>query len=171
VSAFEKLRANLASDPRVQQASEWYQKKPPRDQLVIRAVATLAVLAILFSLFVAPLIRENAELKETLERKVSFYELMAENGARFSSSGSVSGNKPLLSTVSQEARKSGITLTRYEQDGSSLRVWVDDAGFDDAIRWIESLSRQKGVVASQVNIDRDDQPGRADIRITFSQGG
>lgn len=169
----EKLRNAVMGDARVQQGIDWYRRLPARDQMIVRLVAVLAALAILFSLFVAPLIRKHTELSVRLEDKISFYNLMAENGARFGggSQAGASANKPLLAVVSQEAKKSGIALTRYEQDGTSLRVWVDDAGFDEAIAWIENLARRQGVIASQVNIDRDNQQGKADFRITFTQGG
>ncbi|WP_370291918.1 type II secretion system protein GspM [Thalassolituus sp.] len=170
MNALTKLWGELQADPRVQQAIDWYQKKPPVEQSVIRALVAFVAVGLIYLIFIAPLVEEHRQLTSSLQKKTAFYELMAENGAQFAGSGSgASGNKPLLSVVSQEARKAGIALTRYEQDGAALRVWVDDASFDDAMRWIESLARRQGVVATQANIDRDAQPGRADIRITFSQ--
>jgi general secretion pathway protein M len=97
---------------------------------------------------------------------------MAQNGARFSGSLPRSSNidKPILAVVSQQAKRDQIQLTRYEQDGESLRVWVDNTSFDDAAQWIERLSRTQGVQVGQINIDRQAEPGRVDLRVTFTQG-
>lgn len=171
-AALDKIQVAFLEDPRVRQVQDWYQAQTVRDQLVVRLVLGLIILAVVFSIFVAPLIRQNSELKSQLETKTEFYELMAKNGARFSGSsvGVSSLDKPILAVVSQQARKDQIQLTRYEQDGESLRVWVDNASFDDSARWIERLSRTQGVQVGQINIDRKPEPGRVDLRVTFTQG-
>lgn len=168
----DKLRSALESDPRIQQAKDWYQSQTPRDQLIVRGVAILLAISLAFLVLVLPLIQQNAELNTTLNAKVGFYNTMADNADRFAQSGGASAgasNTPLLALVSQQARKSGVTLTRYEQDGDSLRVWVDGVAFDDAISWMEALGRQFGVRATQVNIDRINDAGRVNIRATFSK--
>ncbi|MDF1763185.1 MAG: type II secretion system protein M [Oleibacter sp.] len=173
--AFGKFSSSLSqawrNDPRVGQAKDWYQHLPARDQLVVRFIGVLLLIALLFMVFVAPLIKDHRELQATLDKKIDFYELLAENGVLYASGGKGSANgRPLLALVNAEARKGNVTLTRFEQDGADLRVWVDDVGFDDVIAWIETLSRQYGVVTSQITIDRDDKVGRVDVRATFTGG-
>lgn len=170
MKALDKIQAAFLEDSRVQQAQAWYQAQSVRDQTIVRLVIWLFILAVIFSIFVAPLIRQNNELKSQLESKTEFYELMAQNGARFVGATGNTAGKPILAVVSQQAKREQIVLTRYEQDGESLRVWVDNASFDDTSRWIEDLSRTKGIQVSQINIDRKNEPGRVDLRVTFTQG-
>ena len=172
MKALDKLRSSLESDPRVQQARDWYHAQAPRDQLIVRGVAILLALSLTFLILVLPLLQQNTQLSTTLNAKMSFYNTMADNAGRFAQgrgASAAASNTPLLALVSQQARKSGVTLTRYEQDGDSLRVWVDGAAFDEAITWMEELGRQFGVRATQVNIDRIGDAGRVNIRATFSK--
>lgn len=172
MKALDKVRIAFTENARIRQAQDWYQSQTARDQLVVRLVLGLLIMAVIFSIFVAPLIRQNGELSKELETKTQFYELMAQNGARFSGSLPRSSNidKPILAVVSQQAKRDQIQLTRYEQDGESLRVWVDNTSFDDAAQWVERLSRTQGVQVGQINIDRKPEPGRVDLRVTFIQG-
>lgn len=170
-SQISEIRTKLESDPRVTQVKDWYQALPSRDQLIVRLVGALLVFALFYLFFIAPLINEHRELINKLERKKDFYQLMADNSAQFSSGTVPAANssKPLLAVVNQEARRGKVKLTRYEQDGESLRIWMDDAKFEDAILWLERLSRTHAVVVSQINIDRSEKPGYADIRATFTR--
>lgn len=171
MKALNKVKTAFFQDARVRQVQDWYQAQSARDQLIVRMLVGLLIMAVIFSIFVAPLIRQNNELTQKLDTKTEFYELMAQNGARFAgSSGGATLDKPILAVVSQQAKRDQIQLTRYEQDGESLRVWIDNAAFDDAIQWIERLSRTQGIQAGQINIDRKPEPGRVDIRVTFTQG-
>jgi len=171
MSFTDKLKNSFNADPRVQQAQGWYRDQTPRDQAVVKLVAGLVAAALIFLIFVAPLIKQNRALNSKLESATGFYNLMAENADRFASGrAATAGNKPLLGVVSQQARRYQITLTRYEQDGESLRVWMDNVSFDDAATFMENLARSQGVRVSQINIDRSQESGRANIRATFSQG-
>ena len=172
-SQVSELRAKFRADPRIAQVNEWYQHLPPRDQLIVRIVGSLLILAVIYMLLFAPLINKNRELTSQLERKKDFYQLMADSGARFASGngGSVNSNssKPLLALINQEARRNRVKLSRYEQNSDSLRIWLEDVKFNDAIGWIEKLSRNHGVQVSQINIDRSEKSGYADIRATLSR--
>lgn len=172
MKAFDNMKNAIASDPRIQQAKDWYQSQTPRDQLIVRSVGAFVAVALVFLILVLPLVQHNQNLATTLSSKVNFYNQMADNADRFAGNSGVSrgsANTPLLALVSQQARRSGVTLTRYEQDGDSLRVWVDGVAFDEAIGWIEALARQFGVRATQVNIDRIAEAGRVNIRATFTK--
>lgn len=167
-----RISDQLASDPRAQQAKDWYQHQTPRDQLIVRAVAVLVLLAVIFSLFFAPLIKQNESLNNELTQKLGFYQLMIDNAPQFGGRAAVasSDGKSLLASVGNQARASQVRMTRYEQDGDSLRVWLDNVSFDDTMTWIETLSQRHSVFVSQINIDRTDNSGLVDVRVTFTQG-
>lgn len=170
--SLSRIGDQLASDPKVQQAKDWYQHQTPRDQLIVRFVAALLLLAIIFSLFFAPLIKQNASLNSELTQELGFYQLMMDNASQFGGRAAVatSDGKSLLASVGNQARASQVRMTRYEQDGESLRVWLDNASFDNTMRWIETLSQRHNVFVSQINIDRTDNSGLVDVRVTFTQG-
>ncbi len=167
-----KMGDRLSSDPRVQQARDWYQHQTPRDQLIVRLVAVLLLLAIIFSVFFAPLIKRHESLSNELNKQLGFYQLMIDNAPQFGgrAAAASSDGKSLLASVGNQARASQVRMTRYEQDGDSLRVWCDNVKFDDTMVWIETLAQRNSVFVSQINIDQTDNSGIVDVRVTFVQG-
>lgn len=164
----------LNKDPRVAAAKDWYGQLPSRDRNIVNGVAIFAVVAIVFSLLFAPMLKRQDTLAVELDKQLALYNLMANNGAQFNNGRagvSAAAEQPLLAVVTQQARKNNIILTRYEQDGSGLRIWLENVSFDDTITWLETLSARFGISVSQINIDKDTQPGRVDIRATLSREG
>ena len=167
MSQLDQLKTQLNNQPQVQAVQQWYQALPARDQLIVRAVGLFVALALVFVVIYAPLIKEQRSLQSKLDRAVVSYNKIAENAHKFGGAGGTNAG-PVLSVVTQQARRSGITLSRYEQDGKGLRIWVDKVAFDEAIAWLEELQAKNGIVVSQINIDRKDNPGWVDLRATLS---
>ncbi|WP_430462512.1 type II secretion system protein GspM [Thalassolituus sp. LLYu03] len=165
----EQMLQKVKASPQWQQAAHWYQALPARDQMVVRLVGWLMVAALVFLIIYAPLIKSQRASEAALGKNIGVYNMLAENAHRFGGGNSGAAQGPLLATVMQQAKASGITLSRYEQDGKSLRVWLERVPFDDAIGWLEQLQASKGVHVSQINIDRGERPGVVDIRATLNQ--
>lgn len=167
MSRFEEMSAKLASNQQLQPAIQWYQALTTRDQAIVKGLAGFCVAALVFLLVYAPLIKDQGKLQNRLDRAVATYNKIAENAHKFGGAGGSSG-APILSLVTQEARNQAITLSRYEQDGKGLRVWVEKVSFDEGITWLENLNAKHGIRVSQINIDRKDNPGWVDIRATLT---
>ncbi len=164
-----QLQAQLQSNKTVQAAQHWYQSLPTRDRLVVKGISALLVLALVFVTIYAPLIRSQKAAALSLEKNLATYNLLAENAHRFGGvSSAAAADAPILATVTQQAKKAGIVLSRYEQDGKGLRVWVEKAAFDDAISWLEGMQARHGIRVSQITIDRTDRSGLVDIRATLT---
>ncbi|MGA9422237.1 MAG: type II secretion system protein GspM, partial [Rhodanobacteraceae bacterium] len=59
-------------------------------------------------------------------------------------------------------------LKRVEPVGArSVRVTFETAGFDALMRWLEDLSRDYGVEASDFSADRADGIGLVNARVTL----
>lgn len=167
MSRVEELTQKLSSHPQLQPAVQWFQALSARDQLVVKGLAVFCAVSLVFLLVYAPLIKDQSKLQKRLDRAVATYDNIAENAHRFGGAGGSSG-APILSVVTQQARSQAITLSRYEQDGSGLRVWVENVSFDEGIAWLESLKAKHGIRVSQINIDRKENPGWVDIRATLT---
>ena len=59
MKALDKLRSSFESDPRIQQARDWYHAQTPRDQLIVRGVVILLALSPAFLILVLPLTANN----------------------------------------------------------------------------------------------------------------
>lgn len=165
-----QLLEQIKASPAFQSAVHWYQALPARDRLVVRLVAGLMGAALVFLLLYAPLLKAQRAAEGALKKNLATYNLLADNAGRFGSVAVGGGAQaPLLATVTQQAKAAGISLSRYEQDGKSLRVWLDKVNFDEAIGWLERLQAANGITVSQVTIDRSERAGVVDIRATLGQ--
>ncbi len=165
---FDEFKLKLLAQPSVQQAINWYNSLPKRDQLIIKVVSGLLMVALVFIMFYAPLLQAKKTAKSQLERNLSTYNLIASNAGRFGgASGQANMGGSILAATTSLAQQQGINLSRYEQDGVNLRVWLDKTPFDEAITWFEALESQRGIRVSQISIDKTDRAGRVDIRATL----
>lgn len=171
MSRFDELSQQIMEHPQLANARSWYDALPSRDQMVVKAVSVLVMVALIFVVVYAPLMRTNQSLQTGLEKKIAVYDLIAENAGRFGSvSTVVSTDGPILSRITQSARKSGIKLDRYEQDGKGVRIWMDKIKFDRFITWIEVLGTQHSIYVNQITVDRDESTGWVDVRATLVPG-
>lgn len=164
-----ELKNKLVSEPTVAKLQTRYRNLSGREQSIVKLVAGLLVALLIVQVTVVPLYQKNQQLSADLDKQLVLYNRMAENGYRFKSSTNVmSSNRPLLREVTRVTKLRQVTLSRYEQDSTNLRVWFDNASFDDAANLMQDLS-QVGILVNQINIDRQDQPGRVNIRATLSR--
>ncbi|MCY0965490.1 type II secretion system protein M [Parathalassolituus penaei] len=168
----QQIRQQVLAQPTVQQALNWYQALAPRDRLIVKAVAGLAAIALVFVLVYAPLLRSHQQLEQDLARKLDTWELIAGNAHRFGDAAADAPDTgaPVLPRVSQSARQAGIKLDRFEQDGKDVRIWIDRVSFDAFIAWVEQLQAREGIVVSQITIDSTNGPGWVNVRATLSPG-
>lgn len=76
----------------------------------------------------------------------------------------------LLSLIDSTAKKGGLgsALKRVKPEGNNkVSVWLEEASFDDAVKWMEQLNRSYAIEVSSLVIDRKETPGRIDSRIVF----
>lgn len=163
----DALKQELQKSGLWQAWNGWYGHLNARDQKIVKVAASLTGLAVVLMLVVAPLVQKNAALQQQYQRSLASYTLMADNAYRFGGARSSSQGGPILGRITQQAQKYGLSLSRYEQDGSDLRIWLDNVAFDDAIGWLEQL-QQDNIRSSLVTIDRT-EVGRVNLRATLTQ--
>lgn len=171
----QQIQQQLLNQPTVQQAIQWYQALIPRDRLIVKSVAAVAAVALVFVLVLAPLINANRMLRQDLAHKLDTWELIAGNAYRFGGAAGRAGTDadsgaPILPRVSQSARQAGVKLDRFEQDGKDVRIWIDRVSFDAFIAWVEQLQAREGIVVSQITVDSTNAPGWVNIRATLTSG-
>lgn len=72
-----------------------------------------------------------------------------------------------LTFVTQSAKQHQLSLKRVQPEGSNkLRLWLETAPMDKTLAWLESLT-QGGLVIDDISIERQPQPGLANIRATL----
>ena len=83
------------------------------------------------------------------------------------------GGKSLLTTVDSTAKSSrlGTALKRVQPDGEKrVRVWMEQANFDDVISWLVQLDTRHGVNIESSVFEMKQESGRVDARLVFEEG-
>ncbi len=167
----------LKQHPTVQSIRSRYDQMPQRDQRALKLLALALALALVYLLVWRPVaeFREDArgemasaedllgwiQGQESIARNISTME-PSEDGADNLRDGS------LLRTVTESAENSGLSLQRFEPSGDdAMRIWVDDVPFTDLAQWLAHLQSEYGIGVDQVVVDRTDEPGLVDARITL----
>jgi general secretion pathway protein M len=165
---WHEVRQKFKQLPPVISFNLWYSNQNLRDQKIINAISAFVVLCLFIVIFVQPFLAEQETYQAKLNKSLSTYELLASNAHKFQ--GQVLGkasNGPILAIVTEQAKRSGINLKRFEPDGDGLRIWLEDAAFDDAIRWLEELNQKHNIQIKQINVERSEASGLVDLRGTL----
>lgn len=79
------------------------------------------------------------------------------------------GGPSLLPLAEQSAKAHGLgpALKRIQPDGQhSVRVWLEQASFDDTLRWLDTLAGRHGVKIGAFSAERADA-GRVHARLVL----
>lgn len=161
----------------LRKANGWYHSLSGRDQLALQALVTALVIFCLYALVWRPSVEYRERSEAAAGQAYSDLQWMVNNErqarqlARNSgqSSGSLPAGQSLLSLVSSSARGQGLTLQRFEPRGEDkVNVWLDKVEFNQLMKWLDGLSKQNGVRVEQISVDRAQEPGRVQARLSLT---
>ena len=72
-------------------------------------------------------------------------------------------NGSLPQAVNQTASRVRIAIARMQPQGEELKVWVDEAPFNDVLSWLQALENM-GVKIIDVDVAQADAPGHIKVR-------
>ncbi len=155
----------------------WWQSLAPGERRTLGVGAVVAVLLLGWALIWHPLATKRAELERTLDERRRDFAYVSAGAAeveRLRAAGAHSRadrqGRSLLALADATARGGGLepALKRVEPAGArSVRVSFEAVRFDALIGWIEALSRDYGVEASDLSAERADGIGIVDARVTL----
>lgn len=163
----EQGKQQIVASSLYQGGASWYSGLASRDQLLVKALSILIVIALLFVWVFQPSFVAKDKANQRFESEISFHNKLKENAFLFTSGKAVSGSTSggsILSIVNNSAKAKSIVLKRFEPEGQNgLRVWLDRANFNSVIDWLEILESQKGISIDQISIDKV-SPGLVNLR-------
>ncbi len=155
----------------------WWRSLASKDQRVLGLGAVVVVLLLGWALLWHPLAARRTELQRNVDdqaRDLAYVRLGAAEVERLRATGMRSRGdrqgKSLLALADATARDAGLgdALERVEPVGAnSVRVRLEGASFDAMMEWLETLSRQFGIEASDLSADRADGLGLVNARATL----
>ena len=69
----------------------------------------------------------------------------------------------LPQAVNQTANRLQIAISRMQPQGEELKVWVDQAPFNDVLSWLQTMENQ-GIRIITVDLTEADAPGLVKVR-------
>ena len=155
----------------------WWKTLAPREQRLVAIGAPVAVLLLGWAFVWHPLAAKRAELRETIDsqrRDLAYVRVAEAEVERLRATGTHSRGqregRSLLALADATARGLGLesALRRVEPVGAnSVRVSFEFASFDTLVGWIESLSRNYGVEATDFSADKADGVGLVNARVVL----
>lgn len=159
----------------------WYLQLQQREQRMLAAGAAALVLLLLYALVWSPLTTHQQTLRETVKEQQATA-LWMQQAAREATqlraarptAGKIAAGQSLLALVDQSAKNSqlGSAMKRVEPEGQTgVRVWFEQANFDDLVLWLEALQRDYGVHISTLVVERQETPGQVNARVGLEEEG
>lgn len=157
-------------------AQRW-QELSTRDRRTLSAGVVAIVLLLGWAFVWHPLAQRRIELGRQVEqsrRELAYVRAGAGGIERLRAAGTGSRadreGRSLLALADATARSGGLeaALKRVEPAGSGrVRVSFEFANFDALVEWVEALSRDFGVEATDFSADRADGVGLVNARVTL----
>lgn len=160
---------------------EWWEGLQASEQRILALGAVALVLIFAFFGIWQPLQKDVVSLEQEVEQQRAIKRWMTQAAAEVKQ---LRGNgaavarpkdgRSLLAVVDQTAKRSGLGagLKRLEPDGqAAVKVWLEQVKFDDMVRWLNQLQSKNALSVDSITIDRQDEPGRVNARMTLEAAG
>ena len=154
----------------------WLQLKP-RERIIIIASGIILGVLFIYLLVLEPQFEKTERLTLSIakqEKLLTWIKEASSEARQLQRTNNLNGVRPvgqsLLGLIDRTAKAGNLSdsMKRVEPDGSTrVRVWLEQASFDDITRWLETLERQYGLKVNSVVIDKEELPGRVNARLIF----
>lgn len=147
-----------------------------RERIMVTVAAAVLVVFILYAMAWQPLTNKVAGLTRAVAEQNNTLDWMRRSADEIKQikMSSRRGGGSLLTRVERTARihKLGDALKRIDPAGTDnrVRLQLEQAGFDDLLRWIEVLASQHGIHVDVLTVDGL-SGGRVNARLTLTGGG
>lgn len=170
--------ASLRELPLIQKLTARYDQLSRRDQQAVMVLGLAVLLAVLYLAIWKPAAdfreratasRDNAiALVAWMASNEESLQRLAEDRRRGRTAAAPEDGRQLMSLVTGSARQAGLSLQRFEPSGdNAMRVWIEDAPFNQVARWLEELATGHGITIDQASVDRAGNPGQVGVRLTL----
>ncbi|PTQ88286.1 type II secretion system protein GspM [Agitococcus lubricus] len=143
---------------------DYLAKLSPRDRVAVIVLAIFVVISCV-GLAVLKLHRAADKAQQQAEQEKELYTWLQASMPLLAGGASINGGS-VLDTVSASAGVTGITMQRFEPDGDSVRVWLENAEFAKVANWLHSLSQQ-GINAQEVHFEQNSKG--LSVRLVFGR--
>ena len=158
--------------------SLWHQSLPQRDRVLVNATSVILAITLLYLLIWEPIYQGLEQQQQQYKSQQSIVSWMRDAAAevkvlkRSGVKAVTSSNQPVSLLIEQSAKISGLknNFDKLESSGKEgARVKLDTASFNQMLIWLNNLEKQHGITVTSANIERANEPGTVNARLSFSR--
>ncbi|NQD35671.1 type II secretion system protein M [Permianibacter sp. IMCC34836] len=160
-----------------QQAQNWYASKSAADKRALTLMALVLVPALIYFTLVFPLQRARNNLSADVLKQEAELATMQENVARVLASRGGAGGKldragrRLPQLISDTAPQFNLIVSRLQPRGDNeVQIWLEDASFDDGLRWLHQMETGYGLQVASLNISSGKASGMVKLQLKLKDG-
>ncbi len=162
--------------PAVRSAIAQYDHLSHRDRRALQIMIAALTVAVLYLAVWRPIVdfrNQGYERMQDARERIAWISAREQDLERIAQSresgqGGSLGDADLLKTVTDSADRSGLPLQRFEPSGDdAMRLWLEAVPFTELTQWLAHLQSEYGLVVDQASLDRTDEPGLVDARLTL----
>lgn len=164
----------------LEQAIQRFKSLDPRERYMVMGGAVAVLLILIYALIWEPVVMNKIKLEkrsQQLSRDLVWMQQQAEEAKRLKASsapvGRLQAGQSLLGVIDLSAKghQLGGSVKRVKPDGEAkAHVWLENAKFNDVIRWVENLKRRYNVEVGSATLEKQDQAGLISGRFVFITG-
>lgn len=145
-----------------------FQGLTEREQWLVIASAVVVVIGVFYWVVWSPLnssLETNRTAVKAKQSDLIWVRKQATKAIQLKGAGNqtTSFTGSLTQVVNQTAGRLRIAVSRMQPQGDDLKVWVDQAPFNDVLSWLQALE-SRGVRIIDVDFAQADAPGHIKIR-------
>ncbi|MBL4583681.1 MAG: type II secretion system protein M [Pseudomonadales bacterium] len=141
----------------------WFITLSERDRKIVVILALTTSFLMLYTFLWMPLSKDNSQLDARIERTQTDLQWMQKSAAKIKAMGPAASkaiSRPqssdsFLTLIERTATRSAIKLEKIiPKKDQQVELRLKDVSFNQAIRWIELLKRQHGIITSKFSSEK-----------------
>ncbi len=153
----------------------WFLALTQRERIMVISAGFVILVFMFYLLILEPISRNYTSNKKNIENSLETItwmhtaakEINQLRGSRLLS-GRSQGKQFTLSIIDKSIKKSGLSsvMKRVQPEGETgVRVWFENAAFDELIRWLARIESEQGLRVNEMNIEQTESTGLVDVRV------
>ncbi|MDH5711271.1 MAG: type II secretion system protein M [Gammaproteobacteria bacterium] len=155
----------------------WLNALPPRDRQLLFAIIGMLAVTLFYLVIWEPVTQGYEQERQNFKSQRDIYAWMQSAASEvqvLKRSGNVKtrSNHPITLILENTAKNSGLTqqINKIESSGKEgARVKIDSITFDQLLVWLNTLEQQHGVTITTATIERNEQSGSVNARLSFDK--
>lgn len=154
---------------------QYWSTLQPRERHTLLGGGIALVLILIYALIVDPFRQELNRLEQSVSQQQQVLDWMQQAAAEVKqlrgsqpASKQVSGQS-LMSVIDASARSTGLSgaLKQLRPEGQGVKVRLEEAAFDDMLRWLDQLNSQHGIQVNGLVMERLPQTGKVNASVVL----